>query len=336
MKTIYYAGEPGTGYGWGVCNTELSKRLAKRCDLTYVRGGTHPGTVFMPCIDADLNPANSATGDKMLGYTFNEFPLGAKAKENARRYDTLFCGSTWCQERLAERDILNTEVLVQGVDHTIFHPGAPRAPDGMLRIFSGGKFEFRKGQDIVLAAFKQLARDVRCHLFASWWNFWPHTMASMTASRVATFRGLTGHDWQRDYYETINRFLTDNDVDPSTVTVLPPLSQHTLAEVMRGTDIGLFPNRCEGGTNLVLMEYMACGRLTVATEGTGHLDVIAGVSIGLDGATDKLGWVEATPERLAEAAQYLHEHADTSCPLAAKCMQKWTWDRMADQVYALA
>jgi hypothetical protein len=34
----------------------------------------------------------------------------------------------------------------------------------------------------------------------------------------------------------------------------------TLARLCRNTNVGFFPNRCEGGTSLVLMEYMACGR----------------------------------------------------------------------------
>ena len=47
-----------------------------------------------------------------------------------------------------------------------------------------------------------------------------------------------------------------------------------MPQVYRDSDVGLFPNRCEGGTNLVLMEYMACGRPVVASYFTGHKDVL--------------------------------------------------------------
>jgi hypothetical protein len=32
-----------------------------------------------------------------------------------------------------------------------------------------------------------------------------------------------------------------------------------MPQVLREMDVGIFPNRCEGGTNLVAMECMACG-----------------------------------------------------------------------------
>jgi glycosyltransferase involved in cell wall biosynthesis len=47
-----------------------------------------------------------------------------------------------------------------------------------------------------------------------------------------------------------------------------------MARIYKNTDIGLFPNRCEGGTNLVLMEYMACGKPVIASYSSGHKDVI--------------------------------------------------------------
>jgi glycosyltransferase involved in cell wall biosynthesis len=47
-----------------------------------------------------------------------------------------------------------------------------------------------------------------------------------------------------------------------------------LADVYKDSDIGLFPNRCEGGTNLVLMEYMACAKPAIASFVSGHRDVL--------------------------------------------------------------
>jgi glycosyltransferase involved in cell wall biosynthesis len=39
-------------------------------------------------------------------------------------------------------------------------------------------------------------------------------------------------------------------------------------------DVALFPNRAEGGTNLVAMECMACGVPVILSRNTGHLDLI--------------------------------------------------------------
>jgi glycosyltransferase involved in cell wall biosynthesis len=40
-------------------------------------------------------------------------------------------------------------------------------------------------------------------------------------------------------------------------------------------DLAVFPNRAEGGTNLVAMEAMACGVPTILSANTGHLDLMA-------------------------------------------------------------
>jgi glycosyltransferase involved in cell wall biosynthesis len=47
-----------------------------------------------------------------------------------------------------------------------------------------------------------------------------------------------------------------------------------MPQILREMDVGLFPNRCEGGTNLVAMECMACGMPVILSSNTGHLDLI--------------------------------------------------------------
>jgi glycosyltransferase involved in cell wall biosynthesis len=48
--------------------------------------------------------------------------------------------------------------------------------------------------------------------------------------------------------------------------LLPPL--------YHATDLGIFPNRAEGGNNMVLMEYMACGNPALVSFNTGHTDIV--------------------------------------------------------------
>jgi len=38
--------------------------------------------------------------------------------------------------------------------------------------------------------------------------------------------------------------------------------------------VGLFPNRVEGGNNMVLMEYMACGKPAIVSYNSGHTDIV--------------------------------------------------------------
>jgi len=86
-----------------------------------------------------------------------------------------------------------------------------------------------------------------------------------------------------------------------------------------GAEVGerpsaVFPNRAEGGTNLVAMECMACGVPTVLSAKTAHLDLIEDdncyaltdqEAVGGMGAPFGAvsGWGEASPEALAEAME---------------------------------
>jgi len=90
---LHYAGQPGSGYGWGVCNTNLRRELAKLCTLVeapeikgvYATDMPTPAVsydadaVFMPLADHDFNPATPARGKRNLAYTFFEFNLGRLA-----------------------------------------------------------------------------------------------------------------------------------------------------------------------------------------------------------------------------------------------------------------
>ena len=65
-----------------------------------------------------------------------------------------------------------------------------------------------------------------------------------------------------------------NDIDGNRILTLPLTPNDKMRELYKKTDLGLFTNRCEGGTNLVLMEYMACGKPVVASYNSGHKDIL--------------------------------------------------------------
>jgi glycosyltransferase involved in cell wall biosynthesis len=76
------------------------------------------------------------------------------------------------------------------------------------------------------------------------------------------------------WIDQINHVLSINDVDISKVATYEIIPNTQLRDLYALTDIGVFPNRCEGGTNLVLMEYMACGRPVIASYTSGHTDIL--------------------------------------------------------------
>lgn len=287
---LHYAGTPGEGYGWGVCNSHLIQELGKLCELT---GPESAEVVFMPLADHDFNPITTARARVNLALTFFESELGPNAGANAAKYDVVFCGSTWCWGRMGDRDIKHGEVLIQGVDGEIFNPP--------LHIFSGGKFEYRKGQDLVIAAFREfLKTHPGAHLVCSWFNPWPSLV--MTSLNLMSDNIKVRVDGET-MGELFANLIRANGISPSSFTIFQKLSHADLARVMCNTDIGLFPNRCEGGTNLVLMEYAACGKKIVANIATGHADVKDLIDERIPFTTDSQGWAVQKVEDIVAALE---------------------------------
>ncbi|NDG05011.1 MAG: glycosyltransferase [Alphaproteobacteria bacterium] len=84
--------------------------------------------------------------------------MSDEAKGVGKFYDKIIAYSHYTADFLSSLNVAPVVVCHQGVDTGMFHP---RQKSGLYKnrfvIFSGGKFEHRKGQDIVLAAFKHFA-----------------------------------------------------------------------------------------------------------------------------------------------------------------------------------
>ena len=65
-----------------------------------------------------------------------------------------------------------------------------------------------------------------------------------------------------------------NGIPAHQVFDLGPVPNRAMPRILREADVGLFPNRAEGGTNLVAMECMACGVPAILSANTGHLDLM--------------------------------------------------------------
>ena len=84
-----------------------------------------------------------------------------KDLEILNQFDLVISGSRWNQALLKRQGINRAHLVHQGVDTAVFNPEpVPRLLKRSLVIFSGGKLENRKGQDIVIAAFRRLLRSI--------------------------------------------------------------------------------------------------------------------------------------------------------------------------------
>ncbi len=276
---LYLGLVKGEGYGWGVCSHYLIEELSKLIEVRVLSekdgSASNPqlkGVLFQALTSGEFFPMfEKARAEKNYAYTFFENELTTNSIKNAKRYGLVFGGSSWCRDRMLEKGITNCEVLIQGIDPQRFYPVEKTEFKDRFMIFSGGKFELRKGQDLVLKAVKILQdKYPDVWLVNCWYNLWPASTRLMTYSKHIQFEHHAGESWQT----TMQRTYMQNGLDTSRIITYDLVPQQQQVEIFAQTDIGVFPNRCEGGTNLVLMEYMACGKPVIASNTSGHKDIV--------------------------------------------------------------
>jgi glycosyltransferase involved in cell wall biosynthesis len=241
-----------------------------------------PGAVVLGDVDVlhplglDLMPPVEelrVRGARNIGVTAGEHTgLAPDAIARANGYDKVVIHSTYMHRLLQAHGVERVGLALQGVDPEDVSPG-PRAGTypGRFVIYSGGKLEYRKGQDIVVAAFKIFhERHSNALLVATWGNLWPATAMGMAESvHTPIPPAIDGGTLDVEGWLLANGVPREGFVHPG----LRPRNQ--VVQTLRDCDLAIFPNRCEAGTNLVAMEAMACGLPVVLSANTGHMDLIA-------------------------------------------------------------
>ena len=272
---------------------------------------------------------------------FESATIPAANLKAADRFALIVTGSNWNAEVLKRHGFGRVVNCPQGVDLALFSPG-PRtgAYAERFTVFSGGKLEYRKGQDLVVAAFKRFrARCPEALLVTAWHNPWPAAAQSLAKSPHAV--GTPVKDGRLD----VAGWLRANGIPDEAFVDLGPLSNVATPPVLREMDLAVLPSRCEGGTNLVAMECMACGVPVVLSRNTGHLDLIAGENCypldlqipmaAVTGRADLEGWGESSIDELARRMQEAHDDpagARARGAAGAAFMQGWDWSTQVDRL----
>lgn len=267
---------------------------------------------------------------------FEDVAFDAAALERARALDLIVAGSHWNEEVLRAAGLSNVTTVLQGIDPTVFHP-APRSGHlaGRFVVFSGGKLEYRKGQDLVVAAFRRFReRHPEALLLTAWHNNWPQLIADL--GLAGHVRGVPRVDGGR---LAVTEWLADNGIPAGAVLDVGRTPNAMMGQVVREADVALFPNRCEGGTNLVAMECMAAGVPTIVADNSGHRDLVAtggAIPLGRQRAprrptrfyTSAAGWGESDVDEMVEALEAVHaERADVAAIArrGAEAMRAMSW-----------
>lgn len=350
MKNVFLNWQLGTNFGWGILGLNLFCHWANDPDLRPLMGrpitdddigqcdplrvhrafpamdasnrffstiATAPDgrrTVDAILVDALGNgfPPTGCHGRFNIGRCIFENTALAQAKNALARYDALLVASNWSAELLAEATGRRPQVIFEGVDPSLFCPG-PRS--GLMEadrfyVFSGGKVEFRKGQDLVLDAFRKFSAGRRdCVLVTAWHSPWPQVSAGFRGRLPAALE--IGANGMLD----ITGWAQRNGLDPRTVIDIGFVPNMLMPAVLREMDVCLQPSRAEACTNLPVKEAMACGLPVIAGVNTGMRDLLTDdnciplraqgvVSAGNPGETS--GWGESDVDEIVAALEFAY------------------------------
>ena len=350
---LYLGLSPGENFGWGVCSNYLIKELAQKRSVRVLdeensssKNKNLPGKLFKTLLNINfVSLYESAWGQENFGYTFFENELSIHSIENARKYDKILAGSSWCRDRMLEKGINNCGLLIQGIDPEKFYPITEETSREHFVIFSGGKFELRKGQDLVLRAMKILQKKYSdIILVNSWQNIWPETMHSMGTSPYIKYEYKKG-----SWLEVMKHIYQINDLDPERIITLELVPSDELRQIYKQTDIGVFPNRCEGGTNLVLMEYMACAKPVIVSDTSGHRDIVSKNNALLLNDLNDIQIVDANKELTARwqdpsldeiicTIEFAYHHREEIKKIGGRAgqdLKEFTWEKSALQLLSV-
>ncbi len=311
----------------------------------------------LPVIHALANglKTNSSFNQQMLTSScltgvvfFEDTNLTLDAFQRANLYRLIITGSTWNQRVLEANGCQNVTTIMQGVDHTIFHAEnrASPTPERFL-VFSGGKLEFRKGQDLVVKAFSRFVEIYPdAVLVTAWHSPWQNLAQELDHSGITT-----PIVYDQNGRVNVSDWLIQNGIPSQNFMDLGLIPNNQIANTIRQMDLALFPNRAEGGTNLVAMECMACGIPVILSGNTGHLDLVqdgnclilkdqkpvSHFKVGTD------GWGESQVDEIMDHLIFAYNNRDYLAHIGAQgadFMKQYSWEKqsakLGDLILALS
>jgi len=265
--------------------------------------------------------------------------------ENAGQFEIIFGGSSWNTRVLKEHGLANIDTFLQGVDLGLFSPKRKQDNEKFI-IFSGGKLEYRKGQDIIVVAFREFVKNHPDAILATTWhNPWEESMAGIVDGGMVEGVPAKNRDGTFEFPE----WAGANGISPEHFHDCGLVPNHLMPKLFSQVDVAVFPNRCEGGTNLVAMEAMASGIPCVLSTNTGHLDLIdegncypllqQGEITPKAGFAGTRDWGESNVAEVVEHFERIYTdraEARRRGEQATKFMQDWSWEKrtrhLTDQV----
>ena len=193
------------------------------------------------------NDMSGFTGDPKIGFTVFELEdLSETEAHNLSYPDKVIVPTRWAAD-VCLRSGVKASVVPLGYDPDIFLPSPPEESDNTI-FFNAGKWEIRKGHDILIKAFNAaFEKDDKV------------TLVMMPTNGFISPEQTRA--WERMYKESK---LGEQ------VQLIPRVNTHLdVYNIMRQVDCAVFPARAEGW-NMEALEMMGCGKEVIITNCTGH------------------------------------------------------------------
>lgn len=187
-----------------------------------------------------------------VGYPIFELnKFNEREKHHLSQLDEIFVCSTWAQNVIADEIHRKSHVVPLGVDRSIFFSTPTTDSEDVPYVFLNvGKWEIRKGHDIILPAFLNAFNE--------------SDNVELWMMNHNPFLNVEQHKEWHNFYT--NHKLKDK------VKLLPRVQTQTeLANIMRMAHCGVFPARAEGW-NLEVLEMMSVGRQVITTDYSAHTE----------------------------------------------------------------
>ncbi len=184
-------------------------------------------------------------------FELNEF--SNREKYHLNSVDKIFVSSKWaknvCLSQLSQPED-NILVVPLGVDSSIFKPASEISSNKKTVFFNCGKWEKRKGHDILPIIFDR-AFDIDDNV--ELWMMNDNPFLDQRASEK----------WKSHY--------TDSKNGHKIKFIDRAKTQEEVYNIMTQVDCGIFPSRAEGW-NLELLEVMSCGKQVITTNYSAHTE----------------------------------------------------------------
>lgn len=261
--------------------------------------------------------------------------------------DLIIAASQWNYDLLTSINTAPVVLIHEGVDTNVFtapgsvHTKAPQLSSRFV-VYSGGKAEFRKGQDLLIRAFAKFAHDHHDALLVTNWHS-PWNIRDQLLGPLLTEPLYKNAEGLPDF----TRWALENGIAHDQFIDLGMFPNQLLPQVLRQVDVAVVASRAEACTSLVAKEAMACGVPVIASCHTGLVDLITqDNSYPLrtfkqvepnEAYRGTQGWGEVDPEEIYEALCWCYDHPTEARALGlAGCQwigsQGRTWANHAQQL----